>query len=100
MIADDVQDKQLKIKLNSESRNENDQSKDLIMNKVEVNEDLQKLEIKIVLIGYNFQGDDLDVRVIDNSSLEILANGNDMKYQKQFKLPSNAIIEKIKSKFE
>jgi len=23
-----------------------------------------------------------------------------MKYQKQFKLPSNAIIEKIKSKFE
>jgi len=38
--------------------------------------------------------------IIDNSSLEILANGNDMKYQKQFKLPSNAIIEKIKSKFE
>merc|ERR1711963_1321688 len=92
MIADDVQDKQLKIKSNSESRNENDQSKELIeakndieirkvkriMNKVEVNEDLQKLEIKIELIGYNFQGDDLDVRVIDNSSLEILANGNDM----------------------
>merc|ERR1712213_174416 len=113
MIADDVQDKQLKIKSNSESRNENDESKELIeakndieirkvkriMNKVEVNEDLQKLEIKIELIGYNFQGDDLDVRVIDNSSLEILANGNDMKYQKQFKLPSNAIIEKIKSKF-
>ena len=114
MITDDAQDKKLKIKSNSESRNENDQSKELIeakndieirkvkriMNKVEVNEDLQKLEIKIELIGYNFKGDELDVRVIDNSSLEILANGNDQKYQKQFKLPSNAIIEKIKSKFE
>ena len=111
MIADDAQDKQLKM---NESRNENDQSRELIeakndieirkvkriMNKVEVNEDLQKLEIKIELIGYNFKGDELDVRVIDNSSLEILANGNDMKYQKQFKLPSNAIIEKIQSKFE
>ena len=114
MIADDVQDKQLKIKSNSESRNENDQLKELIeakndieirkvkriMNKVEVNEDLQKLEIKIELIGYDFKADELDVRVIDDSSLEILANGNVQKYQKQFKLPSNAIIEKIQSKFE
>ena len=115
MITDEVQDKQhLKIKSNSESRNENDQSKELIetkndmeirkvkriMNKVEVNEDLQKLEIKIELIGYDFKGDELDVRVIDDSSLEILANGNDQKYQKQFKLPSNVIIEKIESKFE
>ena len=111
MITDDAQDKQLKV---NESRNENDQSKQLIetkndkeirkvkriMNKVEVNEDLQKLEIKIELFGYDFKGDELNVRVIDNSSLEILANGNDQKYQKQFKLPSNAIIEKIESKFE
>ena len=37
---------------------------------------------------------------IEDSSLEILANGNDQKYQKQFKLPSNVIIEKIESKFE
>merc|ERR1711963_1172948 len=82
----------------TDSENEYDQSKELIeakndkethkvkrtMNKVEVNEDLQKLEIKIELIGYNFKGDDLDVRVIDNSSLEILAIGNEQKYQKQF----------------
>ena len=114
MIADDVQDKQLKIKSNSESRNINDKSKELneakndlevhkvtrIMNRAEVNEDLQKLEIKIELIGYNFKGEELDVRVIDEKSLEILANGNDLKYQNQFKLPSNAIIEKIESKFE
>jgi len=114
MITDDAQDKQLKIKTNSESRNENDQSKELIeakndmevrevkriMNKVDINEDLQKLEIKIELIGYNFKGEELDVRVIDDSSLEILANGIDQKYQKQFKLPSNAIIEKIESNFE
>merc|ERR1711963_999359 len=114
MITDDAQDTQLKIKTNSESRNENDQSKELIeakndmevrevkriMNKVELDEDLQKLEIKIELIGYNFKGEELDVRVIDDSSLEILANGIDQKYQKQFKLPPNAIIEKIESNFE
>jgi len=111
MITDDAQDKQLKM---NESRNENHQTKELIeakndmeirnvkriMNKVEVNEDLEKLEIKIELIGYDFKADELDVRVIDDSSLEVLANGNDQKYQKQFKLPSNAIIEKIQSKFE
>ena len=115
MITDHAQDKQqLKIKSNSESRNENDQTKERIeakndleihkvkriMNKVEINEDLQKLEIKIELIGYDFKGDEFDVRVIDNRSLDILANGNDQKYQKRFKLPTNAIIEKIESKFE
>merc|ERR1711963_1279183 len=114
MITDDAQDKHLKIKTNSESRNENDQSKELIeakndmevrevkriMNKVDINEDLQNLEIKIELIGYNFKSEELDVRVIDDSSLEILANGIDQKYQKQFKLPSNAIIEKIESNAE
>merc|ERR1711963_322999 len=63
-----------------------------------VKEDLEKVEIQIELVGYKFKGEHFEVRVVDDNLLDIKAEGNDQKYHKQFKLASNAIIEKIESK--
>merc|ERR1711963_973531 len=65
-----------------------------------IKEDLEKVEIQIELVGYKFKGEHFEVRVVDDNLLDIKAEGNDQKYHKQFKLASNAIIEKIESKFE
>merc|ERR1712213_63117 len=65
-----------------------------------IKEDLEKVEIQIELVGYKFKGEHFEVRVVDENLLDIKAEGNDQKYHKQFKLASNAIIEKIESKFE
>merc|ERR1711963_470627 len=65
-----------------------------------IKEDLEKVEIQIELFGYKFKGEHFEVRVVDDNLLDIKAEGNDQKYHKQFKLASNAIIEKIESKFE
>merc|ERR1711963_18695 len=65
-----------------------------------IKEDLEKVEIQIELVGYKFNGEHFEVRVVDENLLDIKAEGNDQKCHKQFKLASNAIIEKIESKFE
>merc|ERR1711963_187365 len=65
-----------------------------------IKEDLEKVEIQIELVGYKFKGEHFEVRVVDDNLLDIKAEGNDQKYHKQFKLASNAIIEKTESKFE
>merc|ERR1712107_788405 len=65
-----------------------------------IKEDLEKVEIQIELVGYKFKGEHFEVRVVDDNLLDIKAEGNDQKHHKQFKLASNAIIEKIESKFE
>ena len=65
-----------------------------------IKEDLEKVEIQIELLGYKFKGEHFEVRVVDDNLLDIKAEGNDEKYHKQFKLASNAIIEKIESKIE
>merc|ERR1711963_741826 len=65
-----------------------------------IKEDLEKVEIQMELVGYKFKGEHFEVRVVDDNLLDIKAEGSDQKYHKQFKLASNAIIEKIESKFE
>merc|ERR1712213_291103 len=65
-----------------------------------IKEDLEKVEIQMELVGYKFKGEHFEVLVVDDNLLDIKAEGNDQKYHKQFKLASNAIIEKIESKFE
>merc|ERR1712107_13054 len=70
-----------------------------IMNKVNVSEDVEKTKIHIELSGYQFKAEHLEVRVVNGNILEVKAEHGDQKYQKQFKLAPNVIIEKIESKF-
>jgi len=67
--------------------------------KVNVNEDMEKVEIVIELIGHKFEGEHLDVTVIDGNVMKIKAEDGDKKFERQFKLPQNANIDKIESRF-
>merc|ERR1712004_619175 len=67
--------------------------------KVNVNEGMEKVEIVIELIGHKFEGEHLDVTVIDGNVMKIKAEDGDKKFERQFKLPQNANIDKIESRF-
>ena len=67
--------------------------------KVSVNETLEKVEIKVDLMGHKFTTEHLDVQVIDENLLIVKAEDGDKKFERKFKLPPNANIDKIESKF-
>merc|ERR1712004_249792 len=67
--------------------------------KVSVNETLEKVEIKVDLMGHKFNAEHLDVQVVDGNLLIVKAEGGDKKFERKFKLPQNANIDKIESKF-
>jgi HSP20 family molecular chaperone IbpA len=67
--------------------------------KVNVNENMEKVEIVIELIGHKFEGEHLDVAVIDGNVMSVKAEDGDKKFERKFKLPQNANIDKIESKF-
>jgi len=71
----------------------------LANNKIRINEDLEKMQIHIELIGYKFKGEHLDIRVFNEDILEVKAEDGDQKFEKQFKVPSKGDIENIQSKF-
>merc|ERR1711963_869985 len=58
--------------------------------KVSVNETLEKVEIKVDLIGHKFTTEHLDVQVIDENLLIVKAEDGDKKFERKFKLPPNA----------
>ena len=64
--------------------------------KIEVNEDLTKIQIKIEFFGRKFKPEDLEIQVIDQDILSIKA-GNE--YEKKFKLCLTCQIDKIESEF-
>merc|ERR1712018_816567 len=70
-----------------------------LANKIRINEDLEKMQIHIELIGYKFKGEHLDIRVFNEDILEVKAEDGDQKFEKQFKVPSKGDIENIESKF-
>lgn len=70
-----------------------------LANKISINEDLEKMQIHIELIGYKFKGEHLDIRVFNEDILEVKAEDGDQKFEKQFKVPSKGDIENIESKF-
>jgi len=70
-----------------------------LANKIRINEDLEKMQIHIELIGYKFKGEHLDIRVFNEDILEVKAEDGDQKFEKQFKVPSKGDIENIQSKF-
>merc|ERR1712004_853381 len=67
--------------------------------KVSVNETLEKVEIKVDLMGHKFNAEHLDVQVVDENLLIVKAEDGDMKFERKFKLPQNANIDKIQPKF-
>ena len=67
--------------------------------KVSVNETLEKVEIKVDLFGHKFNAEHLDVQVVDGNLLIVKAEDGDKKFERKFKLPQNANIDKIQPKF-
>merc|ERR1712227_295105 len=67
--------------------------------KVNVNENMEKVEIVIELMGHKFDGEHLDVAVTDGKVLTVKAEDGDKKFERKFKLPANADIDKIEPKF-
>ena len=63
-------------------------------------EDMEKVEIKIQLQGHKFKAKNLNVQVINDDVLFIKAKDDEEKFESLIKLPSNVLINKIKSKFE
>ena len=70
-----------------------------LSNKIRINDNLEKMQINIELIGYKFKGEHLDIKVFNEDILEVKAENGDQKFEKQFKIPSKGEIEKIESKF-
>jgi len=79
-----------------------EKTKNHLMTKVMVKEDLEKMEIKIELFGSKFKPEHLEINVVNGcvATLVVKAeDGDDQKFERQFKLPSETNIDKIDSKF-
>jgi len=70
------------------------------MSKVACQETMEKVEIKIQFGGHKFKAENLDVQVINDNVLLIKAEDDVEKFERKLKLSSNALVEKIKLKFD
>merc|ERR1711962_1245820 len=70
------------------------------MTKVACQETMDKVEIKIQFAGHIFKAENPDVQVINDNVLVVKAEDDKEKFEKKFKLHSNILVEKIKSKFD
>ncbi len=65
---------------------------------INVNEDLQKLSIDITLDGHKFEAEHLEVQVVDNDVLVVKAEDGDKKFERRFRLPAKANLDKIEAR--
>merc|ERR1711963_1370355 len=70
------------------------------MFKVSCQETMEKVGIKIKFGGHKFEGENLDVQVINDNILVVKAEDNEEKFERKFKLSSDILVEKIESKFD
>merc|ERR1712012_617659 len=70
------------------------------MPKVTGQEDMEKVNIKVILCGHKFQPENLDVQVINDNVLVIKAEDDVEKFEEKFKLPNNVLFDQIESKFD
>merc|ERR1719288_143886 len=70
------------------------------MSKVACQETMDKVEIKIQFGGHRFKAENLDVRLINDNVLVIKAEDDEEKFERNFKLSSDILVEKIESKFD
>jgi len=68
--------------------------------KVNVNEDDEHIKIQIEFSGYEFKPEDLDVQLINDDILYVLAENSDSKFERKFKLPPKCQMDKIQPKFQ
>lgn len=67
--------------------------------KVSVNENMEKTEIKIELLGHKFKPEDLEVQVVDGNVLVVKAEEGEPKFERRFNLPAKSLVDKIESVF-
>merc|ERR1712213_136956 len=70
------------------------------MSKVACQETMEKVEIKIQFKGHKFKAENLDVQVINGDVLVVKAEDDEEKFERNFKLSSDILVEKIESKFD
>merc|ERR1712213_66775 len=70
-----------------------------LSSKVQVNEDLEKLQIEIEFSGYQFKPEHLDVKLENENTLVISAKDGEHNFERKFKLASNCQMDKIMPKF-
>merc|ERR1712209_338381 len=70
------------------------------MSKVTSQEDMEKVNIKVILCGHKFQPENLDVQVINDNVLVVKAKDDEEKFERKFKLPTNVLFDQIESKFD
>merc|ERR1712209_183371 len=70
------------------------------MSKVISQEDIEKVNIKVILCGHKFQPENLDVQVINDDVLVVKAEDEEEKFERKFKLPTNVLVDEIESKFD
>merc|ERR1712012_1304384 len=70
------------------------------MSKVTSQEDMEKINIKVVLFSHKFQPENLDVQVINDDILVVKAEDDGEKFERKFKLPTNVLVDEIESKFD
>merc|ERR1712018_63623 len=70
-----------------------------ILTHINVEENDKEAEIRIDFIGRNFQGEHLDVQVVNGKMLIKAEHEND-KFERRFNLPDNSKIDAIESKFK
>ena len=68
--------------------------------KVQVTEDLEKLQIEIEFSGYQFKPEHLDVHLVNENTLAISAKDGEHNFERKFKLASNCQMDKIMPKFK
>ena len=70
------------------------------MIKAATKEDMEKLEIKLALQGYDLKPEDFEAKAINNEVLEIKADTEEEKFGRKFRLPKNVQVDKIECKFQ
>ena len=71
-----------------------------LSSKVQVNEDLEKLQIEIEFSGYQFKPEHLDVKLENENTLVVSAKDGKHNFERKFKLASNCQMDKIMPKFK
>ncbi len=68
--------------------------------KVSVFEDLEKMEISVEFQGHKFKPENLGVQVLDDEFLVVKAMEGERKFEKRFKMPKKALMDKVESAFK
>jgi len=68
--------------------------------KVNVAEDLEKVQIQIEFTGYHFEPEHLDVQLIDENVLVVCAEDGEQNFERKFKLSPKCLLDKIMPKFK